>query len=64
MGLDLKEIKDIKKTIDKLDDKIPEDVKKKAKDLATKENIEKVKDIVEDKLKKDSKDKDKKDKKK
>lgn len=45
MGLS---IDGIKQTIDKVDDKIPEDVKKKAKELATKENLEKAKDAVTD----------------
>lgn len=45
MGLDFKEIKE---KIDKAEDKIPDDVKKKAKDLATKENLDKAKDKAED----------------
>ena len=62
MGLD---IKDIKKTLGSLDDKIPDSVKddvvKKAKSLATKENLEKAKDAIEDIF---DKDKDKNNKKK
>ena len=50
----------IKETIDKVDDKIPDDVKKKAKELATKENLEKAKDAVTDFFSK-KKDDDKKD---
>ena len=37
------DLKDIKKKIDDVEDKIPDEVKQKAKELATKENIEKVK---------------------
>lgn len=56
------DFKDIKSKIDKLEDAIPDDVKEQAKKLATKENIEKVKDAAEDVIKKvkDGKDKDKK----
>lgn len=56
------DIKDIKGKIDKLEDSIPDDVKEQAKKLATKENLEKVKDAAEDVIKKvkDGKDKDKK----
>ncbi|WP_294407759.1 hypothetical protein [uncultured Ruminococcus sp.] len=54
MGIDFK---DIKKKLEQAEDKIPDDVKKKAKDLATKENIEKVKDKLEDIFDKDKKDK-------
>ncbi|MGN0594447.1 MAG: hypothetical protein ACI4I6_04765 [Hominimerdicola sp.] len=43
---------DIKKTIDNIDDKIPDEVKEKAKELATKENFEKLKDKAEDLFKK------------
>lgn len=50
----------IKQTIDKVDDKIPDDVKKKAKDLASKENLEKVKDTVTDFFSKKKDDKDEK----
>lgn len=39
---------DIKKTIDKIDDKIPDSVKDEAKKLATKENLEKLKDAAGD----------------
>ena len=39
---------DIKKTIDKVEDKIPDEVKEKAKELATKENLEMVKDKAGD----------------
>lgn len=45
MGFD---IKDIKKKIDKVEDKIPDGVIEKVKDAATKENLEKVKDKAED----------------
>lgn len=57
MGLN---IDGIKQTIDKVDDKIPDDVKKKAKDLASKENLEKVKDTVTDFFNKKKDDKDEK----
>lgn len=57
MGLN---IDGIKQTIDKVDDKIPDDVKKKAKDLASKENLEKVKDTVTDFFSKKKDDKDEK----
>ncbi|MBQ1537039.1 MAG: hypothetical protein IIZ73_01810 [Ruminococcus sp.] len=55
MALD---VKDIAKKAEGLVDKIPDEVKEKAKDLATKENLEKVKDEAEkiiDKVKKDKK---------
>lgn len=56
------DIKDIKSKVEGLEKAIPDDVKDKAKKLATKENIEKVKDAAEDVIKKvkDGKDKDKK----
>lgn len=52
MGFD---IKDIKKKLDEVENKIPEDVKKKAKELATKENLEKIKDKAEDLFNKEKK---------
>ena len=39
---------DIKKTLDKVDDKIPDSVKDEAKKLASKDNLEKVKDKAGD----------------
>lgn len=45
MGIDFK---DLKKKAEKIGDKIPDDAVEKAKKLATKENIEKVKDKAED----------------
>ena len=51
------DLKDIKKKIDEVEDKIPDEVKQKAKELATKENLAKVKDKVEDIFDKDKKDK-------
>lgn len=45
MGFDFK---DIKKKIDDIDDKIPDNVKDKAKELVSKENLEKIKDKAED----------------
>ena len=56
------DIKDIKSKVENLEKAIPDDVKEQAKKLATKENIEKVKDAAEDVIKKvkDGKDKDKK----
>lgn len=45
MGLDLK---NIKKAIDKVENKIPDDVKAKAKELTAKENLEKVKGKAND----------------
>lgn len=50
MALDFKEVMD---TVKEIDDKIPDEVKDKAKDLLTKENIEKIKDEAEDLFKKD-----------
>ena len=55
MALDIGNIKD--KAEDLLD-KIPDDVKDKAKDLATKENLEKAKDAVTGFFSKKDKDKD------
>lgn len=52
MGFDLG---DLKEKVEDIGDKIPDEVIDKAKDLATKENLEKVKDKAEeliDKLKK------------
>lgn len=49
MGFD---IKNIKNKAEKLEKKIPDGVVEKVKDLATKENLEKVKDKVEDVVKK------------
>lgn len=49
MGFNLN---DIKKTVDNVEKKIPDEVKDKAKDLATKENLEKVKDKAGDLFKK------------
>lgn len=43
MGLD---INDIKKKVEDVEKKIPDEVKEKAKELATKENIDKVKDAA------------------
>ncbi|WP_028506117.1 hypothetical protein [Ruminococcus sp. FC2018] len=57
MALDIDNIKD--KAEDLLD-KIPDDVKDKAKELATKENLEKAKDTVTGFFKKDKDDEDKK----
>ena len=57
MALDFDNIKD--KAEDLLD-KIPDDVKDKAKELATKENLEKAKDTVTGFFKKDKDDEDKK----
>lgn len=45
MGFDLG---DLKEKVEKLEDKIPDGVIDKAKELATKENLEKVKDKAED----------------
>ena len=53
-------IESIKDKAEDLLDKIPDDVKKKAKELATKENLEKAKDAVTDFFSK-KKDDDKKD---
>lgn len=55
MGFDLGDIKD---KVEKLEDKIPDEVVDKAKGLATKENLEKVKDKAEDIIDKFKKDKD------
>jgi len=52
MGFDLG---DIKEKLDKVEDKIPDEVIEKVKDVATKENLENVKDKAEalfDKIKK------------
>lgn len=46
------DVKDIKETVEKIDKAIPDEVKEKAKSLATKENIEKVKDVAGDVIKK------------
>ncbi|MBQ9375566.1 MAG: hypothetical protein IJU04_04415 [Ruminococcus sp.] len=46
------DFKDITKTVKDIEKKIPDDVKKEAKKLATKENLEKVKDAAEDLFKK------------
>ncbi len=58
MGLDLK---NIKKAIDKVENKIPDNVKTKAKELTAKENLEKVKgklgNVFDKDDKKDDKDK-------
>ena len=49
MGLD---INDIKKKVEDVEKKIPDEVKEKAKELATKENIDKVKDAASNLFKK------------
>jgi hypothetical protein len=53
-------IESIKDKAEDLLDKIPDEVKDKAKELATKENLEKAKDTVTGFLKKDKDDDDKK----
>ena len=53
-------IESIKDKAEDLLDKIPDDVKDKAKELATKENLEKAKDTVTGFFKKDKDDEDKK----
>jgi len=45
-------LSDIKKKIDKIEDKIPDEVIEKVKDVATKENLEKVKGKAEDLIEK------------
>lgn len=55
MGLDIEKIKD---KVEDITDKIPDDVKNKAKELASKENLEKAKDTVTGLFKKDDKNKD------
>ncbi len=46
------DVKDIKETVEKIDKAIPDEVKEQAKKLATKENLEKAKDIAQDVIKK------------
>ena len=53
-------IENIKDKAENLLDKIPDEVKDKAKELATKENLEKAKDTVTGFFKKDKDDEDKK----
>ena len=53
-------IENIKDKAEDLLDKIPDEVKDKAKELATKENLEKAKDTVTGFFKKDEDDEDKK----
>jgi hypothetical protein len=53
-------IESIKDKAEDLLDKIPDEVKDKAKELATKENLEKAKDTVTGFFKKDKDDEDKK----
>ena len=43
---------DIKKAVESVEEKIPDGVVKKAKELATKENLEKAKDVAEDVIEK------------
>lgn len=44
--MDIKDMMKLKKTFDEVSDKLPDDVKEKAKALATKENIEKAKELA------------------
>lgn len=58
MGFDFGDIKD---KLEKVEEKIPDGVVDKVKDIATKENLEKVKDKAEDLFEKIKDKKDKKD---